>query len=81
MKIRSNLTLVIFLNILSILFIALFFIRYEFYSSQDRTSGSSYEFYKDGNSGILLNKHTGGMEYCAVHGIDKKFEVICTNFK
>ena len=81
MKIRSIVTLAIVLNILSILFVALLFIRYEFYSSQDRTSGSRYEFYKDGRNGILLNKHTGGMEYCEVQGKDKKFEVICTNFK
>ena len=82
MKIRSIVTLAIVLNILSILFVALLFIRYEFYGNQDRKSGSRYEFYinQDGTTGIRLNKHTGAMEYCAVRGKDKKFEVICTNF-
>ena len=83
MKIRSILTLAIVLNILFIIFVALLFIRYEFYINQDRASESRYVFYsnQDGMTGIRLNKHTGAMEYCAVLGKDKKFKVVCTNLE
>lgn len=76
-------TLVIILNILSIIIVALLFIRYEFYINQDRASESRYEFYsnQDGMTGIRLNKHTGDMEYCLVAQKDKKTKVICTNLE
>jgi hypothetical protein len=69
MKIRLIVLLAILLNVLALLFVALFLGRYEFYSNQD------------GTSGIKLNKLTGTMEYCAVKGSDGTFKVLCGKYK